>query len=242
MTSPVVNTDRSCVRHSLDRANLTPTVAAGRAREENGSPGGYQSRVSPSTIHVGVMGVSKRGSTLERWSRSWTILCMTGAGVALTFGLSLLFAAPASADPFQFACPNCTNGSTSFVSPFIKPTFDIVDMGGPISGTAFLAVAVPGNSSGVTVNGITAESFQTWSSGSVFTALAEAGSFSDSNFSTFRSASTQVLTTAPTSYTLYEYDLGKFSGGGEPAISPSPHGTATCRPERLCSGSSRTTL
>ena len=137
---------------------------------------------------------------------------LVGVGIAVALGFGVTFVPVASADTFQFACtPTCPSGSTTFVTNSPMPTFSAIGTDGVISGQFFLGVAVPGTSTGLKVNSLSAEQSVTFSSGSVFSALSENGG-QDLNFSGIQSASQQVLSTAPASYTLYEYNLGAFTG------------------------------
>jgi hypothetical protein len=151
---------------------------------------------------------------MERGTNKGTrLFILLGVGIALAYGL--VFASQASADTFQFSCtPSCPSGSVTFITTSPQPTFNVIGTDGVITGEMFLAVAVPGASSGLKVDGTAAEESPTFSSGSIFSTLNEGPGGTDLNFSSIQSASQQVLATAPSSYTLYEYNLGKFTGGG----------------------------
>jgi hypothetical protein len=150
-----------------------------------------------------------------------------GVGLALAFAFGLTSAPRASADSFQFSCvtpTTCTNGSTSFITTSGEPTFEIINTShNLVSGNAFVTLSIPGINSSLdpmlTYNGthtISSEESVNFTSGDIFTALNEnctlRGSCHDANLSTFQSASQQILATAPSGYTVIEYDLGAWSG------------------------------
>ena len=151
------------------------------------------------------------------------VLLGLGLGLALAVGYCVAFPPQASADTFQFNCvaPTTCTAGTTWVTSSPTPTFNIVGVDGLISGTAFVAVAVPGPNSSfsptLTYNNTTTiskEEAVNFTSGSLWTALSETGSFSDTNLSTIQSASQQVGVSASSGYTLLEYNLGAFSGTG----------------------------
>jgi hypothetical protein len=152
------------------------------------------------------------------------------------FGLGLLLlcvfgliAAPAFADSAfeHIVCTGttvCTSGATTLVtSSTSTPTFNLVNEDGLVTGTAFLAVLVPNGTASFTVKeGVTTiplEESITFTSGK----LGDSGNLNepglgDFQFSALSSASGQAGVDA-NSLTVYEYNLGAYSGsGGNPGI------------------------
>jgi hypothetical protein len=144
----------------------------------------------------------------------------------LGFCVNLIIAPQASANPdsYHLSCvptSSCTSGAVSLLSNGGSVTFNIVNVANTsMTGTAFLAIAVPTGGAAPVVNGIAAEESVTFSSGDVFSALSEACSnCTDYNLSTIQSATAQVIPGFKGTYTLYEYNVGAFSSSnGSPGL------------------------
>ena len=145
--------------------------------------------------------------------------------------LSLPFALRGGAtDHLHLDCSGPTTCSAaSFgiqTTPNSTPSFNIVDVNGGESGTAFLAVVVPNGAASftVTTGGITTvavEETLTWNSSTakLSTLLGENG-LTGSTFSSFQDKSQQAGAGTVTSFTVYEFNLGSFNsaGGGASGI------------------------
>ena len=144
----------------------------------------------------------------------------------LGFCVSLLIAPEARANPdsYQLSCvpsSSCNSGAVSLISTGGSVTFNIVNVANtPMTGTSYLAIAVPTGGAAPTVSGFSLEESQTFSSGSIFTVLNETcTNCTDYNLSTIQSATAQVIQGFSGSYTVYEFNVGAFSStNGSPGL------------------------
>ena len=134
---------------------------------------------------------------------------------ALATILVLSYGVRANADTIQLSCATCSSGSTTLVSTGGSVTFSFIGQGTNATGDAFIGIVVPSGGGTPTLSsGTLGPPNPTFSSGALGDAgnLNEAG-FTDFNLSNFRSASSQGGV-SPSSYTVFEYDLGPATLGG----------------------------
>jgi hypothetical protein len=149
-------------------------------------------------------------------------LFLVGALVCL-FGL---IATPATkADPLQLSCVTpCSAGTTTLVSSGGSVTFDFTGTGTTNTGQGFIGIFVPDSGAQPTLSTGTLQGtspFPVLTNGvSVDTLLGESDLDSGFNFSNLASASEQADVT-PTSFTVYEFDLGTgiSVGHNQPGVS-----------------------
>jgi hypothetical protein len=132
-----------------------------------------------------------------------------------------LIAAPAFAQTNSIACTTtvCTAGIKTLVTSSASATFNVDTNDGGVTGTGFIAVVlypgegVPTVQLGATT--ITAEEHITFTAGHLgdSTNLNEPG-MGNFDFGGFQDAETAIGLAQPTSFTVYEYNLGAYSSPG----------------------------
>ena len=152
------------------------------------------------------------------------------AGAALS--LALIFALQARADNMKLDCTGttvCLGAGGAFAiqqSSSNNPTFDFTNTGTtnlwagtkknpvPPSGTAYLAILVPG-SSGLTftVNGLAPDAPVVYTSGRLLTALGESGG-NPTNFPPYASTAGAATGGSVSEFEVYDVALGSFNTSG----------------------------
>ncbi len=151
-------------------------------------------------------------------------------GVAIS--LTVLFAAQARADNMKLICTGttgCTVAGGAFAtqqSTTTNPTFNLTNTGTtglsagtkkhpvPPSGTAYLAILVPGNSPiTFTVDGLTAEAPVVYTSGRLLSTLGESGG-NPTNFPPYASTASAAKGKKVSGFEAYDVALGSFNTSG----------------------------
>lgn len=138
--------------------------------------------------------------------------------LAVSFCLSMLVVPQAHANPdvyhLQCASPTiCQSSNGLFVTGTSSVTFNIINTSNgstPLSGSAFVVIAVPTGGGVPTGSGSLVQSVS-FTSGSIWTALGLTGNGTDYNIGTFQNDSQQVNVSANNGYTLYEFSVGSFT-------------------------------
>jgi len=152
------------------------------------------------------------------------------AGAALS--LALIFALQARADNMKLDCTGatvCTAAGGAFAtqqSSSTNPTFDLTNTGTtglfegskkhPVdpSGTAYLAILVPGSSGlAFTVNGLAPDAPVVYTSGRLLTALGESGG-NPMNFPPYESTAGAATGGSVSEFEVYDVALGSFNTSG----------------------------